>query len=106
VPSTTADALSREFDFRPDVVKIDVEGHEAKVLRGMWDLINCRRPLIFLELHPERLAEEGDDMFEEAVRLDTLGYELRLPDGRSESPLWLASQSAVDRIVLCPASKS
>ena len=33
----------------PDLIKIDVEGHEAAVLRGGLDLIARHRPLIFLE---------------------------------------------------------
>jgi FkbM family methyltransferase len=57
-----ADELCESLSFSPDVVKIDVEGHEVKVLRGMSGLIERSRPLVFLEVHPHRIAQENDDI--------------------------------------------
>lgn len=54
--------LCRQNNFVPDVIKIDVEGHEAKVLRGLETIISADRPLIFLELHPDRVVAEGDSL--------------------------------------------
>lgn len=34
----------------PDFIKIDVDGHEAKVLRGAAELLTTRRPLVLLEV--------------------------------------------------------
>jgi hypothetical protein len=43
----------------PDGVKIDVEGAEGLVLRGMTHLIERRRPWVMLELHGEFLGEDA-----------------------------------------------
>jgi FkbM family methyltransferase len=60
----TAEELCESLSFVPDVVKIDVEGHEVKILRGMSRLIERSRPLVFLELHPRRIAQENDQITE------------------------------------------
>jgi FkbM family methyltransferase len=52
VPLTTVSHFARETGVSPDVVKIDVEGAEGRVLAGMEALIRERPPReIFLELH-------------------------------------------------------
>jgi FkbM family methyltransferase len=62
----------------PDFVKIDVEGAELQVLRGMLDLIRSTRPRLLVEVHQRALSayghvpgdvlsllwEEGYDVFE------------------------------------------
>jgi FkbM family methyltransferase len=35
----------------PDVIKIDVEGHEAAVLRGAGRILHVDRPVIFIAVH-------------------------------------------------------
>jgi FkbM family methyltransferase len=72
VRKESADSLCSQQSFQPDVVKIDVEGHELNVLRGLTQVIRDYRPTIFLEIHPERIllekASVGDiaDFFEGA----------------------------------------
>lgn len=48
-------------DIYPDLMKIDVEGAEAKVLRGATRILEKARPIIFLEVHPYKLQIFGDD---------------------------------------------
>lgn len=60
VPKKTGDRLCQSIDYQPDIIKIDVEGHEVKVLRGLIETIQNWSPLILLEVHPKRIAEEGD----------------------------------------------
>lgn len=62
VEMDTCDNLCDSRAFDPDVIKIDVEGHEIKVLKGLSEIIRRCSPLIFLEIHPRRIAEEGDDI--------------------------------------------
>jgi FkbM family methyltransferase len=40
----------------PDVVKIDVEGAESRVLRGMTRLLREHRPVLIIELHGDQRA--------------------------------------------------
>ncbi len=60
VPLTTLDALWTEFG-RPDVcvVKIDVEGGEADVLRGGLACLISARPIVLLEWNRQNLAAYG-----------------------------------------------
>jgi FkbM family methyltransferase len=45
------DDFCREGHLAPDVIKVDVEGAEAAVLRGARGLLRRRRGLLFLEVH-------------------------------------------------------
>jgi FkbM family methyltransferase len=60
VPSITIDHMTRDFG-APTHIKIDVEGHEAEVLRGAKATLNSRSPLVFLELHNGIIRSEGGD---------------------------------------------
>ena len=69
---------------RADVIKIDVEGAEAMVLKGGTALLRSDRPRLFLEIHSRELARECNDL------LANLGYSIsvletgRRPDFASE----------------------
>ncbi len=58
----TGDDYCAMRDFYPDVIKIDVEGHEMKVLQGLDNILVRGRVLAFIELHPEHIALEGDTL--------------------------------------------
>lgn len=45
----TGDALIAQGSPAPDIIKIDTEGHEPAVLRGLTKTIRTHKPLIFLE---------------------------------------------------------
>ncbi len=60
VPCTTLDELCQEQGVnRARLVKIDVEGAELFVLRGMKRIMREMRPAIVLELHPQLLEDVG-----------------------------------------------
>jgi hypothetical protein len=55
--------------YAPDLIKIDVEGHELQVLRGSLETITEYKPIIFYEAH-------GNDLDDIYTLLDNLGYKL------------------------------
>jgi FkbM family methyltransferase len=53
--SITVDTLVDSFGLNPSLVKIDVEGAELSVLRGLTRTIDRFRPMIMLEIHKQML---------------------------------------------------
>jgi FkbM family methyltransferase len=71
----------------PTHLKIDVEGHEAAVLKGARNTLMTYRPMIFLELHNEMVRTEGGDPNAPLALLDEVGYNtFNLSGGRIEHP--------------------
>ena len=58
VATITLDDFVGKYAVAPDVIKIDVEGAEADVLRGGADCLQARHPQIFLSCHSAVLREE------------------------------------------------
>ncbi len=57
VPVRTLDSEVEELGLVPTIVKIDVEGWEFEVLKGAEYILARYRPVLFLSLHPEALAQ-------------------------------------------------
>lgn len=69
------DTLLDSGSAEPDVLVIDVEHAEGRVLRGMGDFLERRRPQLFIELHgPQAIREVWD-------ALNVHGYVLRKAPG-------------------------
>lgn len=61
VRSTTLDAQVATNQIPPpNLVKIDVEGYEAHVLRGMKTILEDHRPVVLLEVHRQFLERYGE----------------------------------------------
>jgi FkbM family methyltransferase len=56
VPALTLDGFCAQRGVEPDVVKIDVEGAEARVLAGAAGIVARRRALFFVEVHERFIA--------------------------------------------------
>lgn len=74
VRTATLDSLKLD---RVDFLKIDVEGHEANVLKGAEALIGANNPYIFLESWV--FSDWPDKVFEPLQFLVDRGYRLYLP---------------------------
>lgn len=59
---------------RIDLVKIDVEGYELKVLQGAKHTLNKYFPILFIEINDSNLNRYGDTPVEVVQFLKTLGY--------------------------------
>jgi FkbM family methyltransferase len=57
VPGISLDSLVAERGLRPDLVKVDVEGHERAVLAGAERTLAERRPTLLIEVTPETFAD-------------------------------------------------
>ena len=77
VKCTTLDSLCQQHQLaRVDLVKIDVEGAELSVLRGMERILRGMRPVIVLELEPRLLNSFGATR--ESVHAFFAEYEYRV----------------------------
>lgn len=74
VQAVTIDQMVLEFG-APTHLKIDVEGHEAAVLRGSRSTLQRFSPLLFLELHNEMVVSAGEDPYVTLNELTQLGYD-------------------------------
>lgn len=63
---------------RLDLVKIDVEGAEMSVLRGMEKILEEYRPQLVIEIHPYQLREVFHSSAEEVISFLTEKYPYRL----------------------------
>lgn len=84
VPCTTVDQLFQERCLvRVKLVKIDVEGGELFVLRGMKRIMREMRPVIVLELHPQLLEDVGTPFHAVLALLEEFNYSLEPMGGHS-----------------------
>lgn len=79
---------------RPDLVKIDVEGAEYKVLAGMVETLKRDRPDLVVELTPEFLESMGDRLDAVLELLNSIGYRAYAIDHEGLSPLDATRPSA------------
>jgi len=66
VEVTSVDQLVSECQLsteHPTVVRIDVEGYEGEVIKGMSNLLESSRPLlIFIEIHSNKIDQQEEEM--------------------------------------------
>ena len=97
VPINTFDNLWKEKyqDFKPDLIKIDAEGQDIKVLQGMREFITSleKKPLIVYEIAGLNMTEqEVEEVYDKLSFLLDMGYK----------PLWensLAPKKSCDLVI-------
>ena len=102
VEKITGDALCAKLAFKPDVIKIDVEGHELKVINGLIQTIMVLKPLLFLELHPELIRRENNDISDLWPFFRNAGYRVKKLNGQAIELPELRDLDAITRIILEP----
>lgn len=80
IQAVTIDQMTLQFG-TPTHIKIDVEGHEAAVLRGAKSTLRQFSPILFLELHNEIVISTGQNPGAVLAELAELGYHTFAPDG-------------------------
>lgn len=80
VQAIMIDQMTSQFG-PPTHIKIDVEGHEAAVLRGARATLCQFSPVLFLELHNEMVVSGGDNPNVALDELAQLHYDTFAPDG-------------------------
>jgi FkbM family methyltransferase len=105
VQAVSGTDLCRAEEFDPDVIKIDVEGHEVSVLRGLEPLIARTKPVVFLEIHPPRVASSGErlDFFDSFARRHA--YRSRTMNGEPFRWQDLSRGDSEVRVQLVPEKK-
>lgn len=93
--SLTIDEVVAREGLRPRLIKIDVEGAEPFVLRGMHQTLREHRPVVILELHTEWLPDGLAPADVEAY-LREPGYHLAASeDGPVLRQVWQAASAAI-----------
>jgi FkbM family methyltransferase len=81
VKVTTLDAALLKLGVKKvSLIKIDIEGWEAKALIGMKMILKKDRPLLFFEFVPDRITKSGENPMEMLESLIKLGYKLDVID--------------------------
>lgn len=73
----------------PEVIKIDVEGAECKVLKGAREVMKKYRPLIFLSVHPGRIEALGDSLQVLLATIIEAGYGVYDMEGNQVNEFFL-----------------
>jgi hypothetical protein len=75
IPSITLDDYAYGYGPLPDVITIDSEGSELRVLRGAGELLTEKRPTVFVSVHPDFMREMyQQEPSELHVFMRNLGY--------------------------------
>lgn len=110
VAVTTLDALTQDLDGDVAVVKLDIEGAEAKALCGAAGLIARDAPVFLVELEPEHLARQSSSIADVRDALEPHGYEaFAITPGALLSKLsddWRPPDAASPNVVLAPPSRA
>jgi FkbM family methyltransferase len=85
---------------RLDVIKMDVQGSEAHVVKGMYELLEKYRPRILMEFAPKALTASGLSAADLLSDLRSLHYEIRIPGiyNLNDIPALMLMEIAADTV--------
>jgi FkbM family methyltransferase len=103
VPVETLDALAARLDLgRVDVVKIDVEGAELKLLSGGRGLLSRQRPVLLIEANEAALRQQGASAAAVVDLLRSLDYRIHAFGESGMTGPWTPGTPLSDNIVALP----
>ena len=70
------DIYCKRKGISPDIIKIDAEGSEIKILKGAKTIIIKYKPIIFLSLHPYHIKKIGNDIHDLSNILNEIKYDI------------------------------
>jgi FkbM family methyltransferase len=70
------DFISQNKVNKVDLIKIDVEGFEKKVLEGAYETLKFQRPILFIELDDNNLKDQGSSARDLIKYLEELKYRM------------------------------
>jgi len=82
-----------------DVVKIDVEGAELKLLSGGRNLLSRQRPILLIEANDEALKRQGASTEALVDLLLSLGYEIQVFNEGGMTEPWVRGRPLSENIV-------
>lgn len=96
------DLLVQEGLLRVDVLKIDVEGAETKVVRGAEKTLRDSRPIVLFEVLEEALNLQGSSSTELIGLLTSFGYRLYQFDRQTGLPVLFDQEQPPNNMVAVP----
>jgi FkbM family methyltransferase len=101
----TLDGLQQRLSLaRVDVMKIDVEGAEVKVLTGGRALLATSRPILLVEANEEALGHQGTSTAALLDLLRALDYQIHIFNERGLTEPWTEGRPLSANIVAMPTS--
>ena len=79
VPSTTIDEVVEKYCLSPGLIKIDVEGAEAFVLKGLIQTLRHHRPVVISEISNALLEGNGMSGEDIVFQIEACGYRVTDP---------------------------
>jgi FkbM family methyltransferase len=106
VPAQTLDAFAAESGLaRLDVLKLDVEGAERRVLEGSLEVLRRMRPVILFEASEAALKEQGSSLPDVLDFLRSQDYRLYVFDEHTGAPIPADGATPSDNMIAVPAEK-
>ncbi len=106
IPVTTVDDFCRVHHVdRLDLIKIDVEGWETRVLRGAARTLETLRPCLLVEVNTDALLRSGSSVTELLDELRLRRYAPRVISRRRENVDLMALDGLVVDVLCVPAER-
>lgn len=85
----TLDQFCVDRNLTPEIIKIDTEGAEVRILKGAVNTLQQHRPILYLSVHPRHIIELGASVDELERLLRELDYIVTDIDGAEVRPIAL-----------------